>query len=220
MNTERLLLALLGAGLAGAQAPQQDISATMQVIAQSLGVTCNYCHSAERGSGQPEPKKDIARQMMAMTRDLTARVQQATGNPAAKVECITCHRGVPIPRQISEILTETLRQKGAAAAVAQYRELRSQYYGRAAYDISEDTLVTLAQRITAARPDDAIELLKLNLEYNPKSARSYAAIAYAHTRKYDDETAISYYEKALEIEPNNGVVQGQLESLKAFRRRK
>jgi tetratricopeptide (TPR) repeat protein len=202
-----------------AQTPSADPIASMPVIAQALGVSCNYCHSAERGSGQPEPKKDIARQMMAMTRELNARIQQITGNSAAKVECVTCHHGVPIPRQISDILTETLRTQGADAAVAQYRDLRERFYARQAYDFSEDTLLNMAQRITASRPDDAIALLNLNLDYNPKSARSYAAIAYAYTRKFDDETAIKYYEKSLELEPN-GVVQGQLESLKIYRRRK
>ena len=29
--------------------PQQDLGARMQVIAQSLGVSCNYCHTADRG---------------------------------------------------------------------------------------------------------------------------------------------------------------------------
>ena len=218
----RILLPLAAAAsFAAAQAlPPADLGATMQMIAQSLGVSCNYCHSAERGSNQPEPRKDIARQMMAMTREMNARVQQATGNAAAKVECVTCHRGVPIPRQISDILSGTLRDQGAGAAVAQYRELRERFYGRQAYDFSEDTLVALAQRITTSRPDDAIALLQLNLEFNPGSARTYSAIAFAYTRKYDDETAISFYQKALAIEPNNGVIQGQLQSLQNFRRRK
>ena len=202
-----------------AQAPQQDILATMPLIAQALGVSCNYCHSAERGSGQPEPKKDIARQMIAMTRDLNARVLQITGDNSAKVECVTCHRGVPIPRQITDILADTLRMQGATAAVAQYRELRQRFFGRAAYDFSEDPLLTFVQRITGSRPDDAIALLNLNLEFNPKSARSYAALGYAYTRKFDDATAIQYYEKSLEIAPDN-IVQGQLESLKAYQRRK
>jgi hypothetical protein len=56
---------------------------------RNIGVGCQYCHSAPRGEGQPEPKKDIARAMLAMTRDLNSKVQQAT-----QVECITCHRGV------------------------------------------------------------------------------------------------------------------------------
>ena len=205
---------------AAAQRGPADLGAAMQVIAQSLGVSCEYCHAAARGSGAPEPKKDIARQMMAMTRDINARVQEATGNASAKVECITCHHGVPIPRQLADIISETMRSQGVEAAAAQYRDLRARFYGRQAYDFSEETLGGLADRIVAGRPDDAIALMKLNLEYNPKSARSYAIIGYAYTRKFDDESAIAYYQKALEIEPDNGVIQGRLASLMASRRRR
>jgi tetratricopeptide (TPR) repeat protein len=212
-------LSVLSGSLALAQTPPVDMGAYMQTIARSLGVSCDYCHTAARGSGAPEPKKDIARQMMAMTRDLNSRVQQATGDASARVECVTCHRGVPIPRQIGDILFDTLRTKGVDAAIAQYRDLRGRYYGRQAYDFSEEALADLADRIVTGRPDDAIALAKLNLEYNPKSARSYSTIGFAYTRKFDDETAATYYEKALEIEPDNGVIQGRLASIKSARRR-
>ena len=219
MLVRPLVLSTLFAAAAFAQPSGPDASLNMQAIAQALGVSCDYCHSAARGSGAPEPKKDIARQMIAMTRELNARVQQATGNASAKVECITCHHGVAIPKQLADIIIDTLRAKGADAAVAQYRDLRERYYGGQAYDFSEGMLPDLAERIVAARPDDAIALLKLNLEYNPKSAPSYATIGYAYTRKFDDETAISYYKKALEIEPDNGVIQGRLASITSGRRR-
>jgi Tfp pilus assembly protein PilF len=74
--------------------------------------------------------------------------------------------------------------------------------------------------LTASRPDDAIALLQVNLEFNPQSARTYAAIAYAYTRKLDDAAAMTNLEKALEIEPENGVVRGQLEQLKSYHRKK
>ncbi len=219
----RLLVFLAGAGYLSAQAPPADIMPLMQEIVQGLGVQCEYCHSAPRGSGQPEPKKDIARQMIAMTRDLNTQVQTATGKPApqaVQVKCVTCHRGVPIPRQLSEIVMQTLREKGVAAAADQYRDLRQHFYGRAAYDFGEDTLVGVAQPLASGRPDDAIALLKLNLEFYPQSAKSFAAIAFAYTRKYDDPTAITYYEKAVELDPNNGVIRGQLEQLKMYRRKR
>jgi len=220
---KRLFVFLAGAGCLAAQGPPADIMPLMQEIVQGLGVQCEYCHSAPRGSGQPEPKKDIARQMIVMTRDLNTRVQTATGKPAAQaaqVKCVTCHRGVPIPRQLSEIVTQTLREKGAAAAADQYRDLRKQFYGRAAYDFGEDTLVGVAQPLASARADDAIALLKLNLEFYPQSAKTYAAIAFAYTRKYDDPTAITYYEKAVELDPTNGVIRGQLEQLKMYQRKR
>jgi len=218
-----LWIFLTAAGCLAAQGPPADIMPLMQEFVQALGVQCEYCHSAPRGSGQPEPKNDVARQMIAMTRDLNTRVQTATGKPAAEttqVRCVTCHRGVAIPKQLSEIVMQTLREKGAAAAVAQYRDLHEKFYGRAAYDFGEDTLIGVAQPLAAGKPDDAIALLKLNLEFYPQSAKTYAAIAYAYTRKFDDPTAITYYEKAVELDPSNGVTRGQLEQLKMYQRKR
>lgn len=219
MNAVRFVaLAWWCSAVSAAQTPANP-AADMQAIARALGVSCDYCHNAAPGRGAPEPKKEIAREMIAMTRELNARVRQVTGNASAKVECVTCHRGVTIPRQIADIMADTLRALGADAAVAQYRGLRQRFYGRDAYDFSPEALADLADRIVASRPDDAIALMKLNLEYNPKSARSYAIIGYAYTRKFDDETAAAYYKKALEIEPDNGVIQGRLASLASSKRR-
>jgi len=217
-----LLLAAAALSCASAQ-PGPDVMANMQAISQALGVSCEYCHAAPRGSGLPEPKKEIARAMMAMTRQINASIQAATSKASPEVtnvQCITCHRGTAIPHQLPEILTATIREKGVAAAVSQYRDLRKQYYGRQTYDFGEGTLLSLAQVLTASKPDDAIALLELNVEFNPQSARSYAALGYAYTRKYDDATAMKYLEKALEIEPENGIIRGQLEQLKSFQRKK
>jgi tetratricopeptide (TPR) repeat protein len=202
-------------------APVRAQPPNMQAIAQALGVTCGYCHVAERGSNTPEPKKDIARAMMAMTRDINGRIQAATGlpaNQAVEVQCVTCHRGVPIPRPLSDILSGTLKDKGAPAAIDQYRELRKQFYGREAYDFGEDTLIGVARSVTQIRPSDSIALLQLNLEFFPRSAATYAEIGFAYTRKLDDDSAIQNLEKALEIEPNNGIIRGQLEQLKSYQR--
>ena len=198
-------------------------SMNMQQIAQALGVSCEYCHSAPRGSDQPEPKKEIARAMMAMTRDLNTKVQQATGKPAneaARVECMTCHRGVAIPKPLSAIIVQTIGEKGGAAAAEQYRELRKQYYGRDAYDFSEDSLIEIAQRVVEAKPNDAIALLRMNLDFNPQSAKSYALIGFAYTRKLDSPAAITNLEKSLELDPANGMVRGLLDQLQEDRRRK
>lgn len=215
-----LLLVLLS-GAATAQIPAADLNATMQMFTQALGVNCQFCHSAERGSGKPEPKKEIARAMLAMTRDINAKVQAATGKTAgeaASVSCVTCHHGVSIPRQLSEIVSQTVKEKGAEAAIAQYRDLRQRYSGTQAYDFSDATLIGVARQLANARPSDAIALLQLNLEFNPRSAASYAELSYAYTRKLDDDGAISALEKALAIEPDNGIYQGQLEQLKRYQR--
>src|ERR1700722_13484860 len=204
-----------------ALAPAQTMN--MDEVAKALGVRCQYCHSAPRGSGQPEPKKDIALAMMAMTRDLNFKVQQATGKPAketTQVECVTCHRGVAIPQPLSAIILGTIAEKGGAAAVEQYRDLRKQYFSRATYDFSEDGLLEMVQRVVQGRPDDAIALLRMNLEFYPQSAKTYALIGFAYTRKVDDASAITNLEKSLELDPTNAMVRGQLEQLQEYRRRR
>ena len=91
-----------------------DLIPRMQTMARALGVTCEYCHTARKGSGLPEPKKDIARKMLAMTEEIDARVTSATGHSAedtTRVDCVTCHRGVAIPGQLSDILDKTWKEK-------------------------------------------------------------------------------------------------------------
>jgi tetratricopeptide (TPR) repeat protein len=204
-------------------AAAQAQSMNMDEVSKALGVHCDYCHSAPRGSGQPEPKKEIARAMMAMTQDLNAKVQEATGKApreAARVECATCHHGVAIPQPISAILLRTVLEKGGPAAVEQYRDLRQRYFSRSAYDFSEDALLETIQRMVQGRPDDAIALLRMNLEFNPQSARTYAMIGFAYTRKVDDASAILNLQKSLELDPSNGEVRGRLEQLQEYARRR
>jgi hypothetical protein len=202
---------------------QVDRMSQMQGIAQSLGVQCSFCHSAQRGSGAPEPKKDIARVMLKMTEDINARIHDATGKTAAEgavtVDCATCHHGITVPKPLNQIMLETVFSKGSADAIARYKELRGLYYGRAAYDFGEDTIISVSQVLAQSRPADAIALLNMNLEYFPKSSKTYVAKAFAQTRKLDDAGAIASLETALEIDPENGTIRGRLEQLKSYRRK-
>ena len=211
------VLILASAHVAAAQQPDRLLD--MQVIASSLGVSCNYCH-AQRGdppavTAGGKSRQDVAREMIAMTRALNATVQTAAGKPAnetVQVGCITCHRGVPIPRQLTDILWTTTVRQGSPAAVAQYRELRGQFYGKQAYDFSEDALILIASRIGQARPEDAIALMDLNLEFFPRSARSYITLSIAQSRR-DAPAAIVSLKKALEIDPDNAEAKGRLYQL-------
>ncbi len=192
----------------------------MPAIAQALGVQCAFCHSGPRTT---QSKYEIARAMIAMTRDLNAKVQAATGKApaeATQVTCVTCHRGVAVPGQLSDIIAKTALADGPDAAIAQYRDLRQRYYGGQAYDFREDTLLDAGEKLIRVKPQNAIPILRVNLEFYPKSVRSYAEIAFAYTRGLDDEAAIVELEKAVAIEPDNGTIRGQLEQLKSYHRRK
>ena len=80
-RTVILCVGFAAAATAQNRPPGQPLP-NMQAIAQALGVNCDYCHVAERGSSTPEPKKDIARAMLAMTRDINAKIQAAAGPTA------------------------------------------------------------------------------------------------------------------------------------------
>jgi hypothetical protein len=122
-----------------ADIPQPELLQTMQGFAQGLGVQCGYCHATlaapeggargggggqrGRGAAAPQfnypsdekPTKNAAREMMLIVRDLNSRVPQAVGKNAdasARVQCVTCHRGVAIPKQLGEILAATAMEKG------------------------------------------------------------------------------------------------------------
>jgi hypothetical protein len=202
--------------------PRPEVIARMQLFRQGLGVECAYCHIDEGRGGRTDyasdekPPKITARVMMRLTDDVNAKLASGLGkaNPVS-VGCITCHRGVSIPKQLPAILTETAAAKGTPAAIAEYRDLRKQYYGGMAYDFSENGLIAYANGAAAAKPDDAIQWLQVNLEFYPKSARTYLALAQIYSRKQDKDNAIKSVEKALEIDPENAQAKRLLEQLKS-----
>jgi hypothetical protein len=201
--------------------PRPQVIATMQAFTQALGVQCNYCHVQEgRGgrndmaSDEKQPKK-AARGMMLLAREINTKLPDAVGKSAdatTRVGCATCHRGVPIPKQIVDIVTDA---GSPAAGLAKYKELRDKFYGGQSYDFSEGSLIGIAQRAnTANKPDDALAYLNANLEYFPKSARTYATIGQVKNAKGDKAGAIAALEKAVELDPNNAQAKAQLENLK------
>jgi hypothetical protein len=188
----------------------------MPTVAAALGVTCDYCHAGRGASARVtasgKPRLDVGREMIAMTIALNATVQAATGKTAREttaVTCATCHRGVAIPKPLTDILLEAAVRQSPEIAVAQYRELREKYYGRQAYDFGEQTLLSVARRLAQARPELAIPLADLNLEFYPRSVNTLVAKAIAQSRR-DEEGAVATLKRALEIEPENGEIKGRL----------
>ena len=214
-----LVVAGLTCGASGsldAQAPPVPLP-DMQAIAADLGVECAYCHArgpaaAPALTATGKPRLTVAREMIAMTAELDARVQATTGkaaNQAVRVRCVTCHRGVPIPRLLQDIVWQTTLEQGPEAAATQYRELREKYHGRQSYDFGEDTLLRVADRLAQSRPPAAIALAKLNIEFFPRSARSYVTLAIAESRT-DMVAAIATLKKAIELDPNDALARGRL----------
>jgi len=206
--------------------PRPELVATMQGFVQALGVQsaggCGYCHAGTAPAfdfaADTKPAKTVARKMILLAREITAKLPEVTGKPAAEVtrlRCATCHRGVAIPKLLPDILTETAAKSGTAAAVQQYRELRTKFYGGQSYDFSEGAIVAMATPlINANKPDDAMTWLQLNAEFYPKSSATYAALGQAYAKKNDTANAVKSFEKAVELDPNNQNAKRQLEQLK------
>lgn len=194
----------------------------MEAFTAALGVGCNHCHVQKQGSppdfaSDDKEEKNKARAMLKITRDLNARLPMDFGEPASeltRIQCITCHRGVPEPKQLGEILAKTSAEKGFPAAKAQYMDLKSKYYGSQAYDFSENGLIATARPLVRNRADEAVEFLEFNLEMFPKSAESYVLLAEAQVTKNDKAGAIKSLETALQIDPRNFGARRALNQLK------
>lgn len=79
--------------------PAEQIIPSMQFIAASLGVECDYCHV--HGSMEKDDKKPkvTARKMMAMM----MAINKENFEDHREVTCNTCHRGSPHPMSIPAI---------------------------------------------------------------------------------------------------------------------
>jgi tetratricopeptide (TPR) repeat protein len=206
------------------ETPREQVLQAMQQFTQSLGVQCNYCHVQEGRGGRNDmasdekPTKKTARALMIFARDLNEKLPTVVGKPAdntLRVGCMTCHRGVAVPMGLTQYLNRSVNQKGLEGAITEYRELRTKYAGTMAYDLSENGLIGMGQAaIQADRADNALAWLNLNLEFYPKSSRTYQIIAQAHQKKNDKDAAIKALEKAVEIDPNNNQAKQQLAQLK------
>lgn len=102
---------------------------------------------------------------------------------------------------IGELLAKTVETSGAAAAAAQFRELRAQKPDE--YNFGPGQLATLIFRLMQHRKvDDALALLDAAVEAYPEESGFHARMGEAYAAKGDRARAIAAYEKAQAINPN------------------
>jgi hypothetical protein len=88
--------------------PDVQLSSVMQTFNTALGVQCGYCHVAGDFASDANPKKEVARGMLRMLKQVATHFPD-TGNdfehsrylpfPEGKqyVTCYSCHRGMATP---------------------------------------------------------------------------------------------------------------------------
>jgi tetratricopeptide (TPR) repeat protein len=112
----------------------------------------------------------------------------------------------------SMMFVQTLQSKGIEEAIKLFHEIRK----KSPDDISEGRINGLGYALlNSNRNKDAIEIFKLNVETFPESANVYDSLAEAYMTNGDNELAIKYYKKTLEMIPKDTKAdKGFLERLK------
>jgi len=220
--------------------PRNQVTALMRTFAMALGVRCEHCHTEDPnapapaagragrgGRGGPpldyalddKETKKVAREMLKMVMDINGKYLPTTGRTIDefnRVTCETCHHGLARPQTLRSAMALAVNGGGADSAIALYRQLRTRYYGSGAYDFTELTLNETGGQI-AANPDQrtsAIALLKLNLEFFPRSVPTIFTLANVSVQAGDTAGAVEALNKGLEIEPNNNQLRNLLQRIK------
>jgi len=82
--------------------PAEQLISTMQFIAASLGVGCEYCHVHNAFDKDDKKPKQTARKMM----DMMFAINKDNFEGHRTVTCNSCHRGNAIPQAIPAVMSE------------------------------------------------------------------------------------------------------------------
>lgn len=199
----------------------------MKGFTNALGFRCNNCHvggSANSLDGMDftsdeKQEKKTAREMLRMVNMLNSEyISKVFGNDKTgiKVECVTCHRGQPHPKQIGDVLMSAYNNDGYESAAAVYDSLREQYYGSHTFNFSSGVLTKFAETVSrSGKTEDAIKFLTLNDRYNPGEIRNNMLLGQLYMKIGNKEAAIKSMEQVLKIYPENRRAARMLERFKA-----
>ncbi|HET6255322.1 MAG TPA: serine hydrolase [Puia sp.] len=111
----------------------------------------------------------------------------------------------------SRLLTKAILTKGVADAMKDYREQRA----RTGDSITEGSMNQLGYLLIRLKKlDAAIAVFTQNTEDHPGSWNVWDSLAEAYMDKGDKDQAVKYYEKSLQLNPDNTNGANQLKKLK------
>ena len=206
--------------------PRDTLLTYMRGFTYALGVNCAYCHVEEPAAqpgGRPRMRpalddkieKQKARFMLAMA-DTLNRITLASlpqRHEGVNIQCVTCHRGSPIPGTIETVIADAVDKFGPDSAIARYRKLRENM-GNGRYDFTEGPVNSVSRSLAErGKADAAISLLLMNQEFNANSADIDFQLGDIYEKKGDKEKAIARYQAALTKRPNDPRVKQRLTNL-------
>jgi tetratricopeptide (TPR) repeat protein len=129
------------------------------------------------------------------------------------IQCVTCHRGSPIPGTIETVIADAVDKFGPDSAIARYRKLRENM-GNGRYDFTEGPVNSVSRSLAErGKADAAISLLLMNQEFNANSADIDFQLGDIYEKKGDKEKAIARYQAALTKRPNDQRAKQRLTNL-------
>jgi len=226
-----------GAGDAQPEAPKNlkyfpknttraELIVRMRQFSFALGVPCTHCHGTTEQktfdltgvdfSTDLKPTKAKARDMLRMTDEINTKLLAPIPHSELnlKVTCFTCHSGLALPESIEARVLRIVKTGGVNAAIADYRKVREQYYGSAAYNFKEQPLVEVASSLCdGGQFDAAIAISKLNLELYPQSGQAKLGLADSYFALGDTKNARLLYEEMLKAQPGAKYIQARLDEV-------
>jgi tetratricopeptide (TPR) repeat protein len=207
------------------EVPRADLIQRMREFSFGLGVRCTYCHTepaegvANPFASDAKPAKAQARAMLRMVAEINDTLLPrlpSHATPAVKVDCVICHRGVPIPKTLQTTLFEIATTEGAPAAAARYRELRKTDLSTGRYNFGEWEINELARRLSqSGNVDAAITMLQANAEFHPASADIDVILGELHLKRGEKDVAIGRFRSALTKAPDHERAKMRLQELEA-----
>lgn len=76
-----------------------DVNQIMRTFTAGLGVQCSYCHVSNSYASDDNPKKEVARQMIGLTKGISMNFNDGKMH----VSCYTCHRGQTTPATAPDV---------------------------------------------------------------------------------------------------------------------
>ena len=203
-----------------------QLIAIMRGFSGALGVRCTQCHVGQDSNPQSmdfasddKDEKKTAREMLKMTEAINKDyVNKISGNESEMlVTCVTCHRGQKEPpRPLDTVLTETVAKEGVDAAIAKYKQLRSESLEAGLYDFRDVTLLSVARRLRdEKKTDQSLAVAKSAADLFPNSANVAAALGMSLVDAGDRAGAKAQFDRALQIDATNGMAQQGLRRLNA-----
>jgi hypothetical protein len=209
--------------------PRDTLVAIMRGFAGSLGVRCQFCHvEREPGGGggglnlifasDDKSNKKTARFMLRMVDSLNTAVLPRLPereDPPVTVTCITCHRGLPVPTTIENVLVNTTTRLGVDSAVARYRALRNDLVS-GKYNFGEQPVAEVARKFgEQGKHNEAIALLQMLQEFYPNSVNIDLQLAESYIAKGDRDQGIARLRAVLAKNPNDRRARQRLQQLGA-----